>query len=186
MSSSKTIDAAIVIGIFTGLLYFSGYIYELHFLDRLSAPCLLFMPNTPSMILSGWLTVLERTKWILLFLLLIAIILGLSIRFQKIKSLISTLQNRSLILDLLFILSLSIIIFFSSRDLGRNQAEKQLAISPHTMFEFKLQKMDGYYKPIRYVNGNYLLLNKERSLVIVSQNQVKKITFKPLNNEKNN
>ena len=184
---NRTIDAAIIIGVFTGLLYFSGYVYELHYLDRLSAPPLLFMPDTPRMILSGWLTVLERIKWILFILLLVAVILGLSLKFEKVNLLISKLKNRSLILDLLLILFLAFIIFFSSKDLGRNQAEKQLKMSPHAKFEFKVQKMDGYYRPLRYLNGNYLLLNENRGLVIISQNEIKKITFKPLNiGERNN
>ena len=183
--SSKAIDAAIIIAIFTGLLYFAGYIYELHFLGSFGAPPLIFMPDTPNMILSGWLTVCLRIGWVSLFVVLFTLIVFLACKCDRVKSFFVKLNAISSIGIVLFIFLLSIVIYFSSSDLGKKHAEKQLNFSPHTKFEFKTDGIDGYYRPLRLNKGNYLLLNDEDKLMIVSQNDVKKITFNSFLNKTN-
>lgn len=174
---NKIIDAAILITISTGFLYFAGYIFELHYLKSLNAPPILFLSETPGMILSGWITLIGRPNWIISILLTFVIIWLLSIKIESLHNFILKLETRPLAVDLIVLFLLAYVIFFNSRELAHQYAKEQLSFAPTKKFEFNSVKEDGFYRLLRYKNGNYLLLSENKKFIIINQNEIKKITF---------
>ena len=172
----KLTDATILVSIVSGGLYFSGYIYNLHYLDYFSAPPLLFSADVATNILTGWQTIFDKGLWIFCILGLSVLVKHFYFKNIKVMSGVSSFTE-SIAMKLIIILVVTFSLYINSSGLGRVYAEEQFNFSPTNNFTFKNKEYNGAYRVVAFNNGIYLLLNESKKLIVISQSEIESIRF---------
>jgi len=172
----KLTDATIIVSLASGGLYFSGYIYNLHYLDYFSAPPLLFSADVATNILTGWQTIFDRGLWIFCILGFFVFIKLFLFKSIKVNAGLNEFTE-SLAMKFIIILSVIFSLYINSSNLGRIYAEEQFNYQPLNNFVFKNNKYSGNYRVVAFSKGVYLLLNKDKKLMIISQEEIESIRF---------
>ncbi|WP_340681020.1 hypothetical protein [Paraglaciecola sp.] len=170
----KLTDATLFISLASGALYFSGYIFNLHYLDYFSAHAELFQNDVSTTILTGWSTIYARGIWFFCFFGFYALYEFFISPRVRTNEEVESIKN-SISLKICFILSVSFILFLNASDLGREYAKEQYKLGSTTDFQFKNEKINGNYRVVAFTKENYLLLAPDDNLLIVPQSEIKSI-----------
>lgn len=172
----KLSDATIIVSIVTGGLYFSGYIYNVHYLDYFSAPPLLFSSDVANNVMTGWQTIFDRGLWVFCILGLLVFFKTMFLKDTQVTVVLSKYTN-SFSMKLLTIFLVMFCLYINASDLGRFYAKKQFNYAPANTFTFKTAKYNGNYRVVAFNKGVYLLLNEKKDLMIIAQSEIESIRF---------
>ncbi|MCP4588483.1 hypothetical protein [Pseudoalteromonas sp.] len=174
----KLTDSALLLSLVSGGLYFSGYTFNLHYLDYFSAEPELFHEDVSKNIFLGWIAISERGILLFCTLGLYAFFKIFLLKYVNLSQEVIYLKN-SLAMKLCLLLTIAYILYLNASGLGESYAKSQYTYEITTEFYFSNCQLDGKYRILAFSKGNYLLLGIDKKLLVISQEKVKHMNLNP-------